>query len=103
VNKDELQKRGMASYTLVSRDARISRIFPHATVVQVSYSPQTSGNSRELARRQGAKAFVAVAESSQGNLKSNIILPDQEAAIIAGIDQSTNALKECRVVIVVSP
>jgi hypothetical protein len=103
VNKEELQKRGMASYTVVSRDAKISRIFPNATVVQVSYSPQTSANSRELVRRQGQKPFVVLAESSEGNLKSNIMLSDQEAAIVAGIDQGTNALKDCRVVIVVSP
>ncbi len=102
VKKDELQKRGLASYTLVSRDAKISRLFPQAHVLQVSYSAEPISSSRKLVKRQGDKPVVVRSENAAGNLKSNLILTDEDAAVLAGIDQSTDILKDCRVVIVVS-
>ncbi len=104
VNKEELQKRGMASYALVSRDAKISRLFPNATLLHVSYHPgKVEDSNRELSKRQGQNAFILRAESSEGEIKSSIVLTDEDAARLVSIGEHTNALKDCRVVIVVSP
>ena len=94
VNKEDLQKRGMASYAVVSRDAVISRLFPKATVLQVSYQPQ---------KRQGDKPLVLKTVDADGNLKTNLVLSDEDAAKIQQLSEESNILKECRVIILLAP
>jgi hypothetical protein len=103
VKKDELQKRGLASYALVSRDATISRLFPHAKVVEATYVPGNEASGTNVSRRQGQRPFVVRAFDAGGTLKSNLVLGEEDAAKLATIDENTNALKDCRVVIVMSP
>lgn len=101
VNKEDLQKRGMASFAMVARDANISKVFPHAAVFQVAYSPAQSEPFRAK-KRQGEYPYVARAVESSGEIKSELIIAQEDAAAILAIDDKTNALKQCKVVIVVS-
>jgi hypothetical protein len=101
VKQDQLQKRGMASYALVSRDAKVSRMFPHALVMQASYSP-AEPVSRQLAKRQGASPFLLRAESAEGTIKADLVLSDEDAARLAGLATETDVVKDCRVVIVMN-
>jgi hypothetical protein len=108
-NKDDLQNRGMASYAVVSRDASISKLFPHAAlVVQASFVPadQTPKPTAQPAvgqkRRQGYKPLVISAADASGKLKANLIISEADAKKLRELDQKTNTLKQCRVVVVVS-
>lgn len=108
-NKEDVQNRGMASYAVVSRDASISKLFPHAAlVIQASFVPadQTPKPAAQPAvgqkRRQGYKPLVINAADASGKLKANLIISEADAKKLREIDQKTNALKECRVVVVVS-
>jgi hypothetical protein len=99
VNKEDLEKRGMASYAVVSRDAVISKLFPKATVLQVSYRSETS----VVKKRQGDKPLVLKSVDAGGQLKTNLVLSEEDAEKIQQISDETNILKECRVIIVLSP
>jgi hypothetical protein len=101
VNKADLQKRGMASYAVVSRDATISKLFPKAMVIPVSYQPQTAARSKEV-KRQGDKPIVLPAEEVDGTLKTTLILNDDDVEKLRQIAEQTDVLKECRVIIVLS-
>jgi hypothetical protein len=101
VNKEDLQKRGMASFAMVARDVNISRIFPHAAVFKVAYSP-ANPEPFQAKKRQGEYPYVASVLESNGEIKSELIIGEEDAAAIAAIDEKTNALKQCKVVIVVS-
>lgn len=101
VNKEDLQKRGMASFAMVARDVNISKVFPHAAVFRVAYSPAQS-EPFQAKKRQGEWPFVASAVESSGEIKSELIIAEEDAAAILAIDDKTNALKQCKVVIVVS-
>lgn len=103
VKQEQLQKRGMASYALVSRDAKISKLFPRAMVVQASFSPSTSSPSQSLVKRQGESPLLVQVHSVDGTIPSDIVLTDQDAAKLAGIGENTDILKDCRVVIVMNP
>ena len=100
VNKADLQKRGMASYAVVSRDATISKLFPRARVVQVRYQGQTA--TANAVRRQGEKPLTVTAVGADGSLQTNLVLSEEDAARIRQLEEETNVLKECRVVIVLS-
>ncbi len=102
VQRDDLQKRGMASYAVVAPEADISRLFPRALVVAVRYEPQTSQSTSSRKRRQGYHPMVVSAVGSEGTLKANLIVSDEDAAKLKTLDQKTGALKQCRVVVVVS-
>jgi len=105
VNKDDLMKRGMAAYAVVSRDVKITRLFPNAAlVIPVRYMPGDAGSAPagKTKRRQGYQPIVVNAVDSAGKLKATLIVSEEDAAKLKAIDQKTNALKECRVVIVVS-
>ena len=101
VNKDDLAKRGMASYAVVARDVELSRLFPHALVIQVSYMPDDQAATKQK-RRQGYKPLVVSAADADGKLKANLIISEEDAAKIKAVDEKTGALKQCRVVVVVS-
>jgi hypothetical protein len=100
VNKDDLQKRGMASYAVVSRDASISRLFPQAMIIQATYLPE--GSAQPPKRRQGYKPLTVQATDASGAIKANLIVSKEDAEKIKVIAAKTGALKECRVVVVVS-
>jgi hypothetical protein len=100
VNKEDLQKRGMASYAVVSRDAVISKLFPKARVIQVRYMPE--GSSTAAKRREGDKPLVLSSVGLDGALKTNLVLDEENAAKLQQMATQTNVLKECRVVIVFS-
>jgi len=102
VNKDDLLKRGMASYAVVSRDVQISKIFPHALVLPVLYSPGTETRSANLPRRQGETPLLVGAVDAEGELKTDIIISDEDAARLAALDQTSDALKQCRIIVVLS-
>jgi hypothetical protein len=101
VNKADLQKRGMASYAVVSRDATISKLFPRALVVRVSYQPQSAPRAQEQ-KRQGENAIVIPAEAVEGPLQTTVVLNDDEVEKLRQLSEETTLLKECRVVIVLS-
>jgi hypothetical protein len=101
VNKDDLAKRGMASYAVVARDVELSRLFPHALVIRVSYMPDDQAAPKQK-RRQGYKPLVVSAADAEGKLKANLIISEEDAAKIKAVDEKTGALKQCRVVVVVS-
>lgn len=98
VNKEDLQRRGMASYAVVSRDATISRLFPKALVIPVSYQAQTAQPAGQ--RRQGANPIVVPVETAEGSLQTNLVISEQDADKLRQLSEQTNVLKECRVVIV---
>lgn len=100
VNKDDLQKRGMASYAVVSRDASISRLFPQAVIIQAMYMPE--GSAQQPKRRQGYKPLTVQATDASGAIKANLIVSKEDAERIKAVAAKTGALKECRVVVVVS-
>jgi hypothetical protein len=102
VNKEDLQKRGMASYAVVSRDAVISKLFPKALVLQVRYQPQ-SGPSAPVKRRQGEKPLVLSSVDASGELKTNLVLSEEDASKLQQLSEETNVLKECRVIVVLAP
>jgi len=102
VNKEDLQKRGMASYAVVSRDAVISKLFPKALVVPVRYQPQ-SGPSTQVKKRQGEKPLVLKSVDSEGDLKTNLVLSEADTDELQQLSEDTNVLKECRVIIVLAP
>jgi hypothetical protein len=79
----------------------ISKLFPHAAVFQVSYSPAVPP-SYEPKRRQGAHPLVVPAVESTGEIKADLIISEEDAAAIQAIDEQTNILKQCKVVIVVA-
>jgi outer membrane biosynthesis protein TonB len=100
-NKDDLQKRGMASYATVSRDVQISRLFPKALVIPVLYMPE--GDAAKPKRRQGYKPLVVKAAGAEGaNIKANLVISEEDARRLQELNKATGALKECRVVVVVS-
>ena len=101
VNKADLQKRGMASYAVVSRDATISKLFRRAAlVVPVSYQSQ---NSRAKdPKRQGDHPIVLPAETAEGTLQTTLVLSDEDVEKLRQLSEQTEILKECRVVIVLS-
>jgi hypothetical protein len=100
VNKQDLQRRGMASYAVVSRDATISKLFPRALVIPVRYQGQTA--SANASRRQGDKPLVLTGVASDGSLQTNLVLSEEDAAKLQQIAEETSILQECRVVIVLS-
>ncbi len=102
VNREDLQKRGMASYAVVAPEADITRLFPHARVIAVRYEPQTNPSTSSRKRRQGYRPLVVNAVGAEGTLKANLIVSDEDAAKLKAVDQKTGALKQCRVVVVVS-
>jgi hypothetical protein len=102
VNQEDLQKRGMASYAVVAREVNISRLFPKALVIQVRYAPEEATEQNKPKRRQGYKPLVVKAAGADGKLKTNLIVSAEDAQRIVDADDATNALKECRVVVVVS-
>jgi hypothetical protein len=102
VNKEDLQKRGMASYAVVSRDAVISKLFPKALVLQVRYQPQ-SGPSAPAKKRQGEKPLVLSSVDVSGELKTNLVLSEEDASKLQQLSEETNVLKECRVIVVLAP
>jgi hypothetical protein len=102
VNKDDLLKRGMASYAVVSRDVQISKIFPHALVLPVLYSPGAETRSANLPRRQGETPLLVSAVDAGGELKTDIVISDEDAARLAALDQTSDAIKQCRIIIVLS-
>ncbi|HEY7160192.1 MAG TPA: hypothetical protein VH815_02990, partial [Acidobacteriota bacterium] len=100
VNQEDLQKRGMASYAVVAREVKISKLYPNALVIPVSYSPDAP-QTQQKPRRQGYDPLTVKASSSQGQLNSTLIISDEDAQKIVDLDDETGALKQCRVVIVV--
>ncbi|HET6267939.1 MAG TPA: hypothetical protein VFG11_09490 [Acidobacteriota bacterium] len=100
VNQEDLQKRGMASYAVVSREASISRLFPNAKVVAVAYSPETA--TLKAPPRQGSHPLIVKTVATNGVIKSNFVVSQQDAQKITEADRETGALRECRVVIVLS-
>jgi hypothetical protein len=100
VNRQDLEKRGMASFALVARDVNISQLFPFATVIPVNYSQTAPVKKGSL--RQGDYPYIAHATATSGDLKADLIISEEDAAKLRAIDLKTNALKECRVVIVIS-
>jgi hypothetical protein len=100
VNQEDLQKRGMASYAVVAREVKISKLFPNAIIIPVSYSsdaPQT----QEKKRRQGYNPLTVKASTTKGQLNSTLTVSDEDAQKIVDADDETGALKQGRVVIVV--
>ncbi|HSP05524.1 MAG TPA: hypothetical protein VLR94_00015, partial [Acidobacteriota bacterium] len=103
VSQDDLQKRGMASYATVSRDVQITRLFPKALVIPVSYMPEGAADSAKAKRRQGYKPLVVKATGADGKaIKANLVVSEEDARKLQQLDQATGALKQCRVVVVVS-
>lgn len=103
VSQDDLQKRGMASYATVSRDVQISRMFPKALVIPVRYMPEGPADSAKAKRRQGYKPVVIKATGTDGSaIKANLVVSEEDAKKLQQIDKATGALKQCRVVVVVS-
>lgn len=103
VNQDDLQKRGMASYATVSRDVNITRMFPKALVLAVHYMPEGAGDASKTKRRQGYKPLVVKAAGADGKtIKANLVISEEDARKLQQLNQSTGALKQCRVVVVVS-
>jgi hypothetical protein len=100
VNKEDLKKRGMASYAVVSRDATISKLFPRALVIPVSYQAQTA--TSKTPRRQGSNPLILTSVAGDGTLQTNLVLSEEDMAKLQQIAAETNVLKECRVVIVLS-
>ena len=100
VNKEDLKKRGMASYAVVSRDAVISKLFPKALVIPVSYQAQTATSKKP--RRQGENPLIVAAVAGDGTLQTNFVLSEEDMAKLQQIAAETNVLKECRVIIVLS-
>jgi hypothetical protein len=103
VNREDLEKRGMASYAVVARDVEISRLFPHAAVITIAYMPEgdQSAPSKQK-RRQGYKPLVVTAVDAGGQLKANLIVSEEDAKKMKTVDEKTGAMKQCRVVVVVS-
>jgi hypothetical protein len=100
VNKEDLKKRGMASYAVVSRDAVISKLFPKALVIPVSYQAQTTTSKKP--RRQGENPLILTSIAGDGTLQTNIVLSEEDMSKLQQLAAETNVLKECRVVIVLS-
>lgn len=102
-NQDDLQKRGMASYATVSRDVTISKLFPKALVVAVNYMPEGPADAGKQKRRQGYKPLVIKAAGTDGQaIKANLVVSEEDAEKLQQLNQKTGALKQCRVVVVVS-
>ncbi len=102
VNQEDLEKRGMASYAVVAREVKISRMFPNATIVHASYSPDPPQVQEKKKRRQGYNPMLVKAAGSDGKLKATLIVSEADAQKIVDADDETGALKECKVVVVVS-
>ncbi|MCI0411414.1 hypothetical protein L0222_01290 [bacterium] len=100
VNKEDLQKRGMASYAVVSRDASISKLFPKALVIRVSYPAQTA--PAKTPRRQGDNPLILSSIAADGKMQTNLVLNEEDMAKLQQIAAETTVLKECRVIIVLS-
>lgn len=103
VNKEDLQKRGMASYAVVSREAQISRLFPHAVIISATYLPEgDQQQTQPPKRRQGYKPLTVQAADAGGAIKANLIVSEEDAKKIMAIANKSNSLKEARVVVVLS-
>lgn len=100
VNQEDLQKRGMASYAVVARDVKISKLYPKAIIIPVSYSPDAP-QTQDKKRRQGYSPLMVKASATKGQLNSTLTVSDEDAQKIVDADDETGALKQCRVVIVV--
>lgn len=100
VNQEDLQKRGMASYAVVARDVKISKLYPNAIIIPVSYSPDAP-QTQDKKRRQGYSPLMVKASNTKGQLNSTLTVSDEDAQKIVDADDETGALKQCRVVIVV--
>lgn len=98
VNKEDLQKRGMASYAVVSRDAPITHLFPRANVIPVSYVLE-GGSGGTTSVRQGSSPLLLPAVKTMGPLETTLIVTRHNADQLL---TNKNALQECRVVIVLS-
>jgi hypothetical protein len=100
VNQEDLQKRGMASYAVVARDVKISKLYPNAIIIPVSYSPDAP-QTQDKKRRQGYSPLMVKASNTKGQLNSTLTVSDEDAQKIVDADDETGALKQCRVIIVV--
>ncbi len=100
VNQEDLQKRGMASYAVVAREVKISRLFPNAIIIPARYSPDPP-KTQEKKRRQGYNPLTVKASGIEGQLNATIIVSTEDAQKIVDADDTSGALKECRVLIVV--
>ena len=101
VNQEDLQKRGMASYAVVAREVKISRLYPNATIIRASYSPDPP-QPQQKKRRQGYNPMLVKAAGTDGKLKATLIVSEADAQKIVDADDEHGVLKECKVVVVVS-
>jgi hypothetical protein len=60
----------------------------------VSYQPQ---------KRQGEKPLILKTVDADGDLKTNLMLSEEDAAKIQQLSEESSILKECRVIIVLAP
>jgi hypothetical protein len=102
VNQEDLQKRGMASYAVVAREVKISRLFPKATIIRANYSPDPPQPQEKKKRRQGYNPMLVKAAGTDGKLKATLIVSEADAQKIVDADDEKGLLKECKVVVVVS-
>ena len=71
-------------------------------MLQVRYQPQ-SGPSAPVKRRQGEKPLVLSSVDASGELKTNLVLSEEDASKLQQLSEETNVLKECRVIVVLAP
>jgi hypothetical protein len=102
VNEEDLEKRGMASYAIVAREVKISRMFPNAIIIPANYSPDPPQQQTKKKRRQGYNPMLVKAAGTDGKLKATLIVSEADAQKIVDADDENGVLKECKVVVVVS-
>ncbi|HJZ12540.1 MAG TPA: hypothetical protein VJ521_10340, partial [Acidobacteriota bacterium] len=87
---------------VVARDVQISKRFPRAVIIPVRYEPEGEPVKEKTKRRQGYKPLVVTAAEAGGTLQTNLIISEEDAKKLKAVDDKTNVLKECKVVVVVS-
>ncbi|HSE41304.1 MAG TPA: hypothetical protein VLH08_11120 [Acidobacteriota bacterium] len=102
VSQEDLEKRGMASYAIVAREVKISRMFPNAIIIRASYSPDPPKPGEKKKRRQGYNPMLVKAAGTDGKLKATLIVSEADAQKIVDADDESGVLKNCKVVVVVS-
>ena len=107
VNETALVKRGMARYVVSSEDQEELSSETGATErilaqVRALFKIKEANAREKRKRKKRGKFIVKEVKQVQGLMKTNLVISKKDALELKGEDASTQILKKCRVIVVLS-
>ncbi len=115
VNEESLRKRGMVRYVvsdtpqeqLLSSSMAINKLFAAAGLlfpVQNAYAEEAKPeeNNKGMKKQKRGRFIIKNVQEAQGLSQANLVISESDALQLKAEDASTNILKQCRVIVIVS-